>query len=171
MLADQVAHTQANIAQVEGEIAALLAADAGAGSLRSVPEFGAQPVATLRAELGEVGRFANSDAVVAYVGLDPVVKQSGKWEGKRKLSKRGSGRVRKALYMAALSSLRCRGSAFGGYYRHLVGTGVSAGSALMAVMRKMLTVAYRLLRDGGRYDATKVWRDPDRPSLSSSLCK
>jgi transposase len=164
VLADQLAHTQANIGRVDAEIATLLATDSGAASLGSVPEFGATTVATLRAELGDVERFARSDEVVAYVGLDPQVRQSGNWQGKRKLSKRGSGRVRKVLYMAALYSVRRKGSAFGGYYRHLVGQGGSAGSALMAVMRKMVTIAYRLLRDGGCYDATKVWRDPSRPT-------
>jgi transposase len=62
----------------------------------------------------------------------------------------------RALYVAAVHSLTRSDSAFAAYYRHLVRRGVSKMSALMAVMRKMLTVAYRLLKSGGRYDATKV---------------
>jgi transposase len=110
----------------------------------------------LRAELGDIERFARAEQLVAYCGLDPTVRESGKWRGERKISKRGSGEVRRLLYLAALRSIRIKGSAFGGYYRHLVEQGVAKMSAVMAVMRKMLVVAYRLLKSGGLYDPTKV---------------
>jgi len=100
---------------------------------------------------------------VAYAGLDVTVRQSGKWRGQRKVSKRGSGAVRRALYMAAVHSLTQEDSAFRAYYQHLVERGLAKMSALMAVMRKMLGVAYRLLRSGGPYDPTKVWAAPQPP--------
>jgi hypothetical protein len=159
----QLGHTQEHLAGLEAEIATLLQTDGGAAGLQSVPEFGPRTAAVLRAELGDVARFSRSDQAVAYVGLDIRVRESGKWRGQRKVSKRGSGRVRRALYLAAVHSLTLPDSAFAAYYRHLVGQGVSKMSALMAVMRKMLTVAYRLLKNGGRYDATKVWAAPQPP--------
>jgi transposase len=141
---------------LEAEMAALVRQDAGAAALTGVPEFGPKTVAVLRAELGDVERFAPSDQAVAYAGLDVTVRQSGTWRGQRKVSKRGSGAVRRILYMAAVHGLSQEGSAFRGYYAHLVERGVAKMSALMAVMRKMLGVAYRLLRDGSGYDPTKV---------------
>jgi transposase len=162
ILCKQLAQTQANLAALEAELARLVALDEAAGILSRVPEFGPTTVAILRGELGEVGRFSRGDPVVAYAGLDIRVRQSGKWKGQQKVSKRGSGLLRRALYMAALQSLRLGGSAFGAYYRHLVGQGVAKMSALMAVMRKMLLVAYGLLKSGSRYDAAKVWADPER---------
>jgi len=60
------------------------------------------------------------------------------------------------LYLAALRSIHLEGSAFGAYYRHLVGRGRKYGSALMAVMRKMLAVAVHLLKHEEAYDPTKV---------------
>jgi transposase len=90
------------------------------------------------------------------------VRESGKWRGHRKISKRGSGRVRRALYLAAVYSLMRSELAFGAYYRHLVEQGISKMRALMAAMRKMLTVAYRLLKSGGHYNAAKVWAAPPR---------
>jgi Transposase IS116/IS110/IS902 family len=42
-------------------------------------------------------RITRTDQVVAYAGLDIEVKQSGKWKGQAKLSKRGSGRLRRIL--------------------------------------------------------------------------
>jgi len=54
------------------------------------------------------------------------------------------------LYMAALRSIPLQGSAFGAYYRRLVERGLKKGSALTAVMRKMLAVAAHFLRHGKR---------------------
>ncbi len=156
VLCDQLEHTLANLAQVERELDHLLDQDAGASGLTSTPEFGRKTVAVLRAELGDVTRFQRVDQVVAYVGLDLQVRQSGKWKGQVKLSKRGSGRVRQVLYMAAVRSLTLPASAFGAYYRRLVARGLKARDALTAVMRKMLIVTYHLLRSKETYDPAKV---------------
>ena len=67
-------------------------------------------------------------------------------EGQANLSKRGSGLLRQMLYLAALRSIHLEGSAFGAYYRRLLERGRKCGSALMAVMRKMLAVAVHLLK-------------------------
>jgi transposase len=146
ILVDQLGHTQEQLCELEAALAELVGQDAGARSLASVPEFGPLTVAVVRAELGDVTRFERSDQAVAYVGLDVTVRQSGKSRGQRKVSKRGSGAVRRILYLAAVHSLTLPGSSFRAYYQHLVDKGVAKMSALMAVMRKMLTVAYRLLR-------------------------
>jgi transposase len=165
ILCDQLAHTQTNLAQLEATLGQLLTDDTGAGGLRSVPEFGTKTQAVLRAELGDVTRFERSDQVVAYAGLDITVRQSGKWRGQRKLSKRGSGLLRRTLYLAALACLRRKHSAFKEYYAALAARGLSGQKALVAVMRKMLLVAYRLLKDGGVYDPAKVGAAPP-PALT-----
>ena len=101
-------------------------------------------------------RFERTAQVIAYAGLDIEVKESGKWKGQAKLSKRGSGRLRRILYLAAVRCIRLPGSAFGAYYHRLLGRGMKKRDALMAVMRKMLVVAYRLLKTEESYDPTKV---------------
>ncbi len=101
ILCDQLEHTQTNLDQLQREIDQLLDQDPKATGLLGVPEFGPTTVAVLRAELGDLARFTRIDQVVAYVGLDLQVKQSGKWKGQTKLSKHGSGRVRRILYLAA----------------------------------------------------------------------
>ena len=59
--------------------------------------------------------------------------------------------------MTALRSIHREDSAFGVYYQRLVERGLKTGSALMAVMRKMLAVAAHLLRhEGEEYDPSKV---------------
>jgi transposase len=118
-----------------------------------------------------VARFQRVDQVVAYAGLDIQVKESGKWKGQAKLSKRGSGRLRRILYLAAVRSIRLKGSAFGAYYHRLIARGLKAGEAVMAVMRKMLIVAYHLLRTQETYDPTKVgaMASPSLPSLANPV--
>jgi len=138
----------------------LLEADDDAKKLQEVPEFGRKMVAVLRAELGDVTRFQRTDQVVVYAGLDLQVRQSGKWKGETKLSKRGSGRLRRLLYMTAIRCTRLRDSAFGHYYQRLVARGMKKMEALMAVMRKILLVAYRLLRTKEAYDPAKVCAAP-----------
>ena len=114
-------------------------------------------MAVLRAELGDVQRFARIDEVIAYGGMDIEIKESGVWKGRAKLSKRGSGLLRQMLYLAALRSLHLQGSAFGAYYQRLVARGLKKGSALMAVMRKMLAVTVHLLKHVQEdYDPSKV---------------
>jgi transposase len=160
---------QAHLVTLEAEMAGLVRQDAQAAALCSVPDFGPKTVAVLRAELGDVARFSCSDQAVAYAGLDVTVRQSGKWRGQRKVSKRGSGAVRRSLYMAAVHCLTQPESAFRAYYMHLVEKGVTKMSALMAVMRKMLAVAYRLLRSGGSYDPAKVWAAPPPPPKEAAV--
>ena len=157
ILADQLTHTQMNIAELDREIEQLLRRDDDATGLQSVPDFGPKTVAVLRAELGEVDRFERSAQVVAYAGLDITVKESGKWRGRRKLSKRGSGELRRTLYLTAMRCVRREGSAFGAYYQALGARGMKGKAALVAVMRKMLVVAYHLLKSGESYDPSKVW--------------
>ena len=156
ILCDQLEHTQSNLKQLQEEIERLLLDDPKAKGLLTVAEFGVMTVAVLRAELGELDRFARMDQVVAYAGMDLQVKQSGKWKGQTKLSKRGSGQLRRILYLAALRSIRLPDSPFGSYYHRLVERGMKKGMAVVAVMRKLLIVAAHLIQTQESYDAGKV---------------
>ena len=157
MLCEQLEQTQKHLEWLQAELEHLLATDPAVKGLQQIPEFGTKTVAVLRAELGDVGRFARTDQVIAYAGLDVQIKESGLWKGQAKLSKRGSGLLRQMLYLAALRSIHLEGSAFGAYYRRLVERGLKKGSALIAVMRKMLAVAVHLLKHEQQdYDPSKV---------------
>ncbi len=156
ILCDQLEHTQKNLEHLLREIDQLLSQDPKAKGMLGVPELGPATVAVLRAELGDLTRFTRIDQVVAYVGLDLQVKQSGKWKGQTKLSKHGSGRVRRILYLAALRSIHLKTSPFGAYYRRLVARGMKKGMAVVAVMRKLLIVAVHLIQTEEDYDPGKV---------------
>ena len=157
IVCEQLEQTQKNLDRLQAELEHLLATDPAVKALQQIPEFGTKTVAVLRAELGDVDRFGRTDQVIAYAGLDAEIKESGLWKGQAKLSKRGSGLLRQTLYLAALRSIHLEGSAFGAYYRRLVERGLKKSSALMAVMRKMLTVTVYLLKHEQQdYDPSKV---------------
>src|SRR5258708_17660360 len=88
IVCDQLEHTEKNLAQLEQELDRLMEHDPGVKGLQSVPEFGPKTVAVLRAEVGDVDRFARTDQVIAYGGLDIEIKESGLWKGEDKLKKR-----------------------------------------------------------------------------------
>ena len=105
--AQQTVHLQTQIAELEAAIQALLDEDADGQRLQQIAGIGPNGAATIRAELGEVTRFSCVEEVVAYAGLDPRTHQSGVFVGQKRLSKRGPGALRHALYLAAFVAARC----------------------------------------------------------------
>lgn len=106
--------------------------------LKSVPGIGDISAYTLIAFLPELGSIAKAKKVVALSGLAPFCKDSGKHRGKRYIQG-GRADVRKALYMAALSSVR-HYKEMQDFYERLRSKGKLAKVALIAVARKLLSV-------------------------------
>jgi transposase len=105
----------------------------------------------MRAELGDVSRFSSVEQVIAYAGLEPRTMQSGRYTGQKKLSKRGLGALRHALYLAVLVAVRCRAEWRERYHR-LLERGRAKKEALMILSRCLLKVIYHVLRTGTPYD-------------------
>ena len=113
---------------------------------RSVRGIGELTAAVLVADLPELG---NGDAkgLASLVGLAPWSRDSGGQRGYRAI-KGGRGSVRRALYLAALSVIRCKDSALGSFYRQLRHRGKPGKVALVAVMRKLLLQLHAVARRG-----------------------
>jgi len=62
---------------------------------------------SLLAFAGNLRRFSDSKALVAYAGLNPRRSESGMWKGKSRLSKVGHAELRSVLYMPAIVAGRC----------------------------------------------------------------
>lgn len=74
--------------------------------LTTIPGIGELTAITLVAEIGDFNRFKNSKALVAYLGVDPSINESGNFKGSNNsMSKRGTSIGRRAIYTAALSSI------------------------------------------------------------------
>ncbi|KQL45322.1 transposase, partial [Brevibacillus choshinensis] len=62
---------------------------------------------TIISEIGEIERFNHPKKLVAFAGIDPSVHSSGKFTATiNRITKRGSSRLRHALYMAVLCGIR-----------------------------------------------------------------
>lgn len=86
--------------------------------------------------------FANRDQLIAYVGLDIALRQSGSWCGKQKLSKRGNPYARKILYQIAWS-LKQNNPDFRSYYERLKKDNKKHyNTAMIATARKFLRFMY-----------------------------
>ncbi len=108
-----------------------------AAILTSVPGIGAKTVGMLIGALPELGCL-NRRQIAALVGLAPINKDSGKLRGKRMT---GGGRVdvRKQLYMPALVAIQ-HNPVIRKYYKHLLKKGKAKMVAVVACMRKLLTI-------------------------------
>jgi transposase len=116
--------------------------------LRSVPGIGPVVARTLVAELPELGQLGRR-AIAKLAGVAPLNQDSGKWRGRRTI-RGGRGSVRAALYMAALVATR-HNPAIQAFYRRLLAAGKPKKLALVACMRKLLTMLNHLVRSGQRW--------------------
>jgi len=112
--------------------------------LKSAPGVGKVTTATLLAELPELGKM-DRKKIAALVGVAPMNYDSGKKRGYRK-TKGGRGDVRSVLYMATLVATR-RNPLIRTQYQHLLKRGKLKKVALIACMRKFLTILNAMLRD------------------------
>jgi transposase len=111
--------------------------------LRSIPGFGAKTVFALLAELPELG-LLDRKQIAALVGVAPFNRDSGQSRGRRMVWG-GRTSVRTALYMAALVATRCN-PVLREYYLRLGATGKPKKLALIACMRKLLTIANAMIK-------------------------
>ena len=142
----RLAQIDRQVKAVDKEIAKLLAADPElarrAEVLVSIPGVGPVTAAGLVADMPELGALG-AKAAASLAGLAPMTRESGTWKG-RSFIQGGRGRVRRLLYMAAVSAVRCNPD-LAAKYRQLVGRGKSPKVALVAVMRKLVVLADALL--------------------------
>ena len=96
------------------------------------------------ADLPELGRLSRRE-IASLVGYAPFTRQSGQWKGKSMIAG-GRPSVRSAIFMAALSAIRCN-PVMRVFYQRLLARGKPKMVALVAVARKVLTVLNAMLRD------------------------
>jgi transposase len=113
--------------------------------LRSIPGIGPVVARTLLAALPELGTLTPEQAA-ALAGVAPLAHDSGTRTGPRHICG-GRAAVRAALYMAVVSAIRCN-APIKAYDTRLKTAGKPVKVALIACMRKLLTFANAVLRDG-----------------------
>ena len=120
--------------------------------LHTIPGIGIIGAATILAEIGDISRFKNSSALVAFAGIDPTVRQSGEFSSTHNhMSKRGSPYLRHAIFLAA-TTCSFHNSPLNAYYKKKRDQGKHHLTATGAVARKLTSVIYAVLRDSKPYE-------------------
>ena len=112
--------------------------------LRSAPGIGPVTSCTLIAELPELGHL-DRRRIAALVGVAPFNRDSGTMRGRRLVSG-GRAQVRTVLYMATLVAVR-RNPVIAAFYQRLRAGGRPGKVALVAAMRKFLTILNAIVRE------------------------
>jgi transposase len=158
---------EASMAKIEAAIRQLILSDgfpAGARKnielLDAMPGVGFISAVTLVAEIGDFSKFQSAKALTAFFGVDPSVKESGKFKGDRvQISKRGSKLGRRVLYTIAMASInKTRKGAINPvlktYYDSKT-TSKKKKVALVAVMHKLLHYIFAVLRQQKPFEIRK----------------
>ena len=151
-----IAELARQIKAVERELTEVIATDdAWAASivrLQSIPSVGLITAAWLIVATANFTACAHVEAATSYMGLAPHPWQSGSSvRGRPHIGHSGNARVRQALYMAAVSAVRCN-PILQTFYARLKAAGKPAKVALCAVARKLLHLAWALVTKQQSFD-------------------
>jgi transposase len=139
------------IARVDKDLQAFVGANHTelAALLDSVKGVGKATLSTLLAEVPELGKLSGRE-VSALVGVAPINRDSGTMRGKRSIFG-GRPDVRRVLFMAALVASR-HNPVIKAFYQRLLAAGKPKKVALVACMRKLLTILNAMVRSGKPWD-------------------
>ena len=114
--------------------------------LCSIPGVGEESAIYLMAELVDIKRFEHYRKLVGFCGLDPVIKQSGRFKANLRISKRGNAHARRIIWIMA--GCVKRGSPyFREYYLKKRTEGKSYKEAVIATSTKLLRTIFALLNE------------------------
>lgn len=119
--------------------------------LESTPGVGPATAGALLAQLPELGRLDRGQ-IAALVGVAPVNRDSGQFRGKR-MTGGGRAHVRAALFMPTLVAI-VHNRTIKAFYRRLLDKGKPKMTAVVACMRKLLTILNAMLK------SNTAWRQP-----------
>lgn len=119
--------------------------------LTSIPGIGSVLAASIESEIGDISRFDSPAKLVAFVGIDPTVRQSGEFNATHnRMSKRGSPYLRRSIWMAAVNAARYD-PVLKAYYQKKRSEGKHHLTAIGAVARKLTYVIFAIMRNKRDY--------------------
>lgn len=137
------------IAELDQRMQALVAQDSQlapiASHLDTIVGFGVLLSNTMAAALTR-HPFKQADAFIAFIGLDPRVRDSGQRRGRRYLSKRGPAELRRLLYVAAMSASKSK--LWRPFYERYRARGLSSTATLVILARKLARIAFSIVKHG-----------------------
>jgi len=128
--------------------------------ITSMPGMGFRLGAEFLAAVGDPALIGSPDQLASWAGLAPVSRDSGKRTGRLHSPQRYSRRLRRVMYMSALTAVRCD-PASKAYYQRKRDEGKRPIPATICLARRRINVLYALIRDN------RTWQ-PDSPPIAKS---
>lgn len=119
--------------------------------LTSIPGLSFISVVTVVAETSGFSLFTNGKQLVSYSGYDVVLRESGNYKGKTKISKKGNKYIRAVLHMPSMAVIRTNPT-LKPFYQRLKPAKAKPLIALVAVQRKLLIMMFSLWKNNQYYD-------------------
>lgn len=112
--------------------------------LTSIPGIGELSAATFIAEIQNISRFPSHKKLIAYIGLDPIILESGKYKGRFRISKRGNPHLRRIIWSITIGAI-FHTQIFREYYKRKRNNGFRHKKAVIATANKLIRIIYSLL--------------------------
>jgi transposase len=155
LLLDQYDLLERQIEAADARVAELLDGEV-ARRLRTIPGVGPSIAAALLAEIGDIGRFTDVDQLLAFAGVHPAERSSGRKganpETAWHMSKAGNSHLRAAAYRMAVVGIQ-HNPVIAAHYARKRAAGKTKMNALGHCMRKALSLVWGVWRNGKDFDA------------------
>jgi transposase len=129
------------------------------------PAVGTTTAAVLITEVGDPRRFPSARAYLKAYGLNLKEKSSGKYQGRLRITKQGSGRARQYLWLAVFRWLKKDALAQAWFDAKVKRDGGRKARAVVALMRKLVKALFHVAR-GEPFDSPRLF-DVSRLKLAS----
>lgn len=159
-LAEEVVALDDRIKSTDTDIEDRFRRHPAAEVITSMPGMGFRLGAEFLAAVGDPALIGSADQLAAWAGLAPVSKDSGKRTGRLHTPKRYSRRLRRVMYMSALTAVRCDPHSKA-YYQRKRNEGKRPIQATICLARRRTNVLYALIRDN------RTWQ-PESPPITKS---
>jgi transposase len=152
ILIDQIKHLEKQTTRIEQKIEQLVADHV----LLTIPGISYKTAGVILGEIGNINRFVEDGdrdgvkSLTALAGLDAKLRESGRFRGQVKMSKRGSKYLRRAVMQSSFVAAT-HDPMFKAIYEKQKGRGKHHFNALSHVARKMIAVIYAVMRDQKAY--------------------
>ena len=121
--------------------------------IQSVPGVGNVVAFNLLSDMPELG-YVNNKEAASLVGVAPFNRESGAHQGNRMI-RGGRPKIRTAMYMAIMSAIQCNPK-FKALYNRMVVAGKPKKVAIIACIRKLVTIINSMVRDGVMWDPKMI---------------
>ena len=153
ILIDRLKMFQNQIDTLENEIEKIV--DTLNPNIFSIPGIGKTTGAAILSEIGNIQNFSSAIKLIAFAGLDPKSKESGTYQGKTPISKRGSKYLRNAIWYSAMVASRVNPTLRQKYEKQRK-KGKSHRYAVTAIANKLTKIIYHILKYDCLFDPKKL---------------